>query len=239
MQQDSIFSILDTVDSTNNYAMKLVHAGVAKHGITFFAINQTDGKGQRANQWMSEPGANITMSTVLQMQMPIENQFLLSAAVACVTADFAYDITGVPFTIKWPNDLFWQDRKAGGILIENTIGANWKWSVVGIGINVNQHFSNSPLHRAASFYTITGSQYNPIALGRLLQQRLLQLAMPISKNIIAAYNERLYMRNKRVQLKKHNTILEATVVGVDEFGGLHTLEHPPFQFGEVTWLLGE
>ena len=56
------FSILDSVDSTNNYAMGMVHAGLAKHGMAWFANDQTAGKGQRSKQWESEPGMNIIMS---------------------------------------------------------------------------------------------------------------------------------------------------------------------------------
>src|SRR3954470_11214345 len=77
------FKILDKVDSTNNYAMAQVHAGLAKHGMACFAREQAAGKGQRGRQWDSEPGKNIALSLVLQPDLlKISQGFYLSATVA-------------------------------------------------------------------------------------------------------------------------------------------------------------
>ena len=66
MPEDRFFKILDTVDSTNNYAMTRVQAGMASHGMVWFAHEQSAGKGQRGKGWETQPGKNIAMSLVLQ-----------------------------------------------------------------------------------------------------------------------------------------------------------------------------
>ena len=83
------FTVLASVDSTNNYAMQMVHARLAKHGDVWFAIDQTKGKGQRSKQWVSNAGENITMSIVVEpCFLSPSDSFLLIAAVALVIFDF-------------------------------------------------------------------------------------------------------------------------------------------------------
>jgi BirA family transcriptional regulator, biotin operon repressor / biotin---[acetyl-CoA-carboxylase] ligase len=120
--------------------MAKVHAGLASHGTVFFAHEQSAGKGQRGKTWITEAGANIIMSIVLQPDLlEIKHQFALSACIAVCLHDFFQKYSGNDCRIKWPNDLYWRDRKTGGILIENVIlGTAWKYAIVGIGININQ-----------------------------------------------------------------------------------------------------
>src|SRR5215210_6618050 len=134
------FSTLPSVDSTNNYAMAQVHAGLARHGFVYSTLQQTAGKGQRGKTWSTDSGSNITLSVVLEPSgLNYAKQFFLSAAVALACLDFTRIYAGEKTKIKWPNDIYWSDRKAGGILIENVLkGEEWKHSIVGIGININQ-----------------------------------------------------------------------------------------------------
>lgn len=115
--------ILPVIDSTNNYAMGQATAGQAGHGTVYFALEQTAGKGQRGKTWLTTPGENIMMSVVIQPQaLKTSQQFLLSAAIALGCYDFFKNYAGEETRIKWPNDLYWRDRKAGGILIESRLG---------------------------------------------------------------------------------------------------------------------
>lgn len=115
--------ILPVIDSTNNYAMGQAVAGQAGHGTVYFALEQTAGKGQRGKTWLTTPGENIMMSVVIEPQaLKTSNQFLLSAAIALGCYDFFKNYAGEETCIKWPNDLYWRDRKAGGILIESRVG---------------------------------------------------------------------------------------------------------------------
>lgn len=89
MQAFELFRILDTVDSTNNYAMVQIHEGLAKHGMAVFARQQTAGKGQRGRNWLAEKDKSIALSTIIQPNMLLlQEQFILSAATALACAEF-------------------------------------------------------------------------------------------------------------------------------------------------------
>ena len=176
----SPFIELLSVDSTNNYALTKLHAGLTQHGAAFFAHEQIAGKGQRGKTWISEKDANLILSVVINPHHLLEltQQFLLSACVAVSAAEFFSRYAGDATRIKWPNDLYWSDRKAGGILIENIIGsqrsdtespiASWLWAVAGIGININQitrHFNSAPGENQKIFHSMNiAEQYNQVGV---------------------------------------------------------------------------
>ncbi len=243
MLNHSFFNILDSVDSTNNYAMARVHAGLAKHGEFWFSKEQTAGKGQRGKSWVSDANMNIAMSLVLAPgKLKIAEPFHLSAAIACICFDFFKQYAGVETKIKWPNDIFWRDRKAGGILIENVFaGRSWKWSVVGIGININQtNFCDEILH-AVSLKQITGKQFDIIGLAKELHQMLISglTELKPAKQVLDLYNEHLYKKNKKVSLKKDTQKFETVIKEVTAHGRLVTVDalEREFNFGEVEWVL--
>ncbi len=151
--------------------MGKVHAGKASHGTIFFAHEQLAGKGQRGRTWISSPGDNIMMSTVLEpVFLPITQQFSLSVAIALACHDFYSRHAGAEETrIKWPNDLYWRDRKAGGILIENSFrGDQWLFAVAGTGININQVQFPDDLRNPVSLRQITGRSFSAVDLAREL-----------------------------------------------------------------------
>ena len=161
---DTNFVILDVVHSTNNYAMENVHARMAKHGKAYFSTNQIAGKGQRGKVWEAEKGQNIALSIVLEPSMlSIVQQFRLSTVVSLACFNFLSKYAGEETSIKWPNDIYWRDRKAGGVLIENILqGKDWKYSVVGIGININQTIFDPALPNPVSLKQITGKTFDPV-----------------------------------------------------------------------------
>lgn len=245
MPGDSFFRILDTVDSTNNYAMAKVHAGMAGHGMAWFAREQTAGKGQRGKNWKTEPGKNITMSLVLQPeQLNAGQQFYLSAAIALACFDFFSGYAGQETKIKWPNDLFWRDRKAGGVLIENVFhGKKWKWAVVGIGININQSKFDRSIKKPVSLKQITGKESDAIALAKELHGLLMNTVDGLDARsygaLIERYNKQLFKLNEKIVLKKGNERFETVVKGVSRQGRLLTASpaEQEFDFGEVEWVL--
>ncbi len=243
MGEDGFFTILDTVDSTNNYAMGAIHEGLATHGKCWLAREQTAGKGQRGKSWAMEKGKNIAMSLVLEPgRLQITNQFHLSAAVALTCFEFFNTYTGSETKIKWPNDLFWRDRKAGGVLIENVLqGKNWKWAVVGIGININQTKFDTFLNKAVSLKQITGQSFNVIDLAKELHALLMKYlsGKETAEIIMEQYNEHLYKLNNKVTLKKDGVKFDTVIKEVTPQGRLITVdavEHA-FDFGEVEWIL--
>ncbi len=239
--------ILPSVDSTNNYAMAQLRAGLASPGQAWLALEQTAGRGQRQKNWVAEPGSSITMSIALKPSLPLQQQFLLSAGVALGVYDFFFQLAGDETKIKWPNDIYWRDRKAGGILIENLVagegkpGNNWAWAVAGIGVNVNQGAFPRAIAHAVSLLQITGKRWDIIelvkALCSALQQRMGQLNKPAA--LMESYNQVLYKRGEPVRLKKGARIFDASVKEVNERGELvvTTSIEEVFSFGEVEWIL--
>jgi BirA family biotin operon repressor/biotin-[acetyl-CoA-carboxylase] ligase len=134
------FIILNTTESTNNHAMEALRSGNVADGTVFFALEQTKGKGQRSKSWFSNKGENLVLSTIRDTTaLKIDNQFQISCITALACHDLISSYTDDDVRIKWPNDLYWRDRKAGGILIENMIkGNSWDKAIIGIGININQ-----------------------------------------------------------------------------------------------------
>jgi len=239
------FTILSSVESTNNYAMRQVQEGMASHGAAWFALEQTAGKGQRGKQWSSSPNMNIIISIVLEPgSLQAHQQFLLSATVALACYDFFAKYAGSETSVKWPNDLYWRDRKAGGILIENNFyGSQWQYAIAGIGININQTNFGDHLPNAVSLGQITGLHYDPARLARelcsALEIRYRELQKEDHISIISNYRQVMYKRDCSVKLKKENAVFETTVRGITEDGRLLTEDvlERTFEFGEVEWLI--
>ncbi|MBX2932962.1 MAG: biotin--[acetyl-CoA-carboxylase] ligase [Ferruginibacter sp.] len=242
MLQESFFNILDTVDSTNIYAMKQIHAAMATHGMAWFAREQTAGKGQRGKSWKSEKDKNIALTLVVEPgRLQFNNQFQVSAAVALACFEFFSNYAGDETKIKWPNDLYWRDRKAGGILIENIIqGKNWKWALVGIGININQTKYNDALKNPVSLKQITGKDFDVMELAKVLHGLLMKYINGLKQDdsIISAYNQNLYKQNHLVTLKKEGEVFETVIKEVSATGQLVTVDarERQFDFGEVEWV---
>lgn len=238
------FIILPQVDSTNNYAMRQIQAGLAIHGITWFACEQTAGKGQRGKSWLTTPNQNIMLSTVVQPGLLPAQQFGLSATVALACYDFYKNYAGDETRIKWPNDLYWRDRKAGGILIENVFrGADWLYAVAGIGININQVQFDASLPNPVSLKQITGKDFDAVELAtelcRALELRYQALVTGGADSIMETYRKVLYRMNEPVTLKKGNILFETTICGVSDSGRLLTKDviEREFDFGEVEMII--
>lgn len=251
------FTELLSVDSTNNYAFEQIHDGLAQHGATFFAHEQLKGKGQRGKTWAAKKANNLVLSIVIDPRpLLLNQQFQLSACVAVSAWEFFSGYAGDATTIKWPNDIYWQDRKAGGILIENVVSVSnhqsavdsqqsdsWKWAVAGIGININQTIFPEEIKNPVSLKQITGKQYNPVELAKefcsILNKNFTELITKGFENIYSLYLDHLYKKNQVLKFKAGPRIFEATVKTVSLSGSLvlqHSIEEE-FDFGQVEWLI--
>ena len=251
------FIELQSIDSTNNYALAQIHANLAQPGTCYFAHEQTAGKGQRGKSWATEKATNITLSIALKplFLQPFQ-QFYLSTCVAVATHQFLNNYAGGALKIKWPNDLYWQNKKLGGILIENIIGergddqiketgqaTNWKWAVIGIGININQTNFPPDLKRPVSLKQINGQNFNTVELAKKLCQTIERFYNELENqgpdSIFKIYNEVLYKKDEAVKFKKGNRYFEAIVKSVNQTGQLtvfHSIEEK-FDFREVEWVI--
>ena len=226
--------------------MAQVAAGAASHGTLFFAYDQWAGKGQRGRSWTSNPGENIVLSAVLEpVAFPASRIFSLSACVALACHDLFSRYAGKEETaIKWPNDLYWRDRKAGGILIENHFrGERWALAIAGMGININQVRFPESARNPVSLKQITGLSFDAVALarelGECLDRRYRELERGEADALVSTYNHCLYGRGKAVRLKKDNAVFETTVKEVTMSGELITRDtiERRFGFGEVEWII--
>ena len=171
---------LSTIDSTNIYAMAQIKAGLAKSGSCFRADFQTQGKGQHGRVWESSKGQNILCSYILELEKldalkkwSPTDQIGFSAAIALGIRAFFDAHTNGDTKIKRPNDIYWRDRKAGGILIENLLkGKAWTWAVLGIGININQTVFSPEAPNPVSLKQITGRDWDILSLQEALSKAL-------------------------------------------------------------------
>lgn len=225
--------------------MAMVHAGMAEHGMGWLAREQTAGKGQRGRQWLAEPGQNIVLSLALQPPAAFTHHpFAFSMAVALGVHSFFTALAGDETRLKWPNDLYWRDRKAGGILIENIYtGAAWQWAVAGMGININQTVFDPELKNPVSLRQITGKQFDVEALGRQLQQDVItSVADWAAQGVTAchtAYQQQLYGLGQVIKLRSGNQVFQTTVTGVSTEGQLQVQDVLARQFavGQAEWVL--
>lgn len=239
------FYELGEVDSSNNYAMRMVQAQLAGHGATWFAHFQNAGKGQRGKQWKAEAGQNIMMSCVIEpTAVSIDNQFILNVAVALACFDLFNKYAINKTSIKWPNDIYWGDRKAGGILIENLLkGEKWKYSIAGMGININQTLFPEALKNPVSLKQITGKTFNVVDLAKelcdCLENRWQQLSSKVYDELLSEYSNHLYKLNREATFKKENAVFNAIVKGVNKKGGLliQTDTLSTIAYGSVEWVL--
>jgi BirA family biotin operon repressor/biotin-[acetyl-CoA-carboxylase] ligase len=218
-------TILSSINSTNIYAMQEISDGLATNGKAYFTFEQTAGKGQRGKKWESEVGQNIMVSIVIKPEnLTIQDIFFGNAAVAIACYDFFSALAGDETSIKWPNDIYWRDRKAGGILIENVFsGQTWKHSVIGIGININQVKFDPNLPNPVSLLQITGKTFDLLELlnplFQAIQSRWNQLYTG-KPAVLALYNEKLYKKDKKITITKNNCVTTATLKGVNANGQL-------------------
>lgn len=153
--------LLETA-STNTYAINLLKEQQLPEGSVVITDRQVAGRGQRGNQWISEPAANITLSIILYPNfLNLNNHFLLSKIIALsIQKTILHFLKNDKFNIKikWPNDIMADNLKISGVLIENSIfQGRIKNSIIGIGLNVNQRNfgSNELIHKATSLNTLT------------------------------------------------------------------------------------
>ncbi len=206
------------------------------------ALQQTNGKGQRGKQWQTGKNENLALSIVLNSNtITLLQQFLLQTFV-CVGLVNYLNTLKTGFCIKWPNDIYYNDRKAAGILIENIVsGSTWRFAIVGIGLNVNQVAFANELTNAISLQQITGNSFDlytvAVSICNSLQQNWENfLQLPLA--FLQRYNNNLYKKGQFVKVKHQNEILEILVKNVNEQGLLicGKKAEVSFTYGSIDWI---
>ncbi|HEX2394530.1 MAG TPA: biotin--[acetyl-CoA-carboxylase] ligase [Bacteroidales bacterium] len=221
---------LESVDSTNNYAMNLLRNENPSEGTVILAGYQTVGKGQGGNTWQSERNQNLLFSVILKPDfLKAEKQFYLSMCISNGLSAFIENTAGHSH-IKWPNDILLKGKKVAGILIENTIMIDkLHASVAGIGVNVNQLSFPADLPDAVSISKVTGKEYNLLdLLNDLLDSLKLALEPLYCANmaeIRTAYLNRLYRLNEWARYKDDSGTFEGRINDVADTGELIVEKH--------------
>lgn len=135
---------INETNSTNNYLQSLCSEQKVEELTVIVADFQTSGRGQRGNSWESDPGKNLLFSTVIFPEfLEARRQFLISQIISLAIKE-ELDTYTSDISIKWPNDIYWKEKKICGMLIENDLmGRNINQSIAGIGININQEIFHS------------------------------------------------------------------------------------------------
>ncbi len=152
---------LDAIDSTNEFLKGLANKQLIENFTVVTAENQTNGKGQMGSVWDSETGKNLIMSVLIkELQFSNDQIFNLNIAISMAVVKALDELMIPKLTIKWPNDIMSDNKKVGGILIENTIKSNGTiFSIIGLGLNVNQtNFTQLP--NATSLSVVLKKQFD-------------------------------------------------------------------------------
>jgi BirA family biotin operon repressor/biotin-[acetyl-CoA-carboxylase] ligase len=225
----------DEIDSTNAYLQRK-HSEADIRNWVVSANEQTAGKGMGSNSWESEAGKNLTFSLAVDMNfLPAEKQFLLSKAVPLGIIDVLDNILpNEKLSIKWPNDIIYENRKLAGILINSTIKANMMdVSIIGIGLNVNQmQFKDWPTH-PISLKQITSETYD---LQPLLEQIVEHILIKVKQLndtpavIEQDYLKRLFRYHTWADYEVEGKIVRLFMTGIDKFGRLQLLDEQQKMF---------
>ena len=164
MKNELTYFHFDEINSTNSYLYDKMSVGDDVAGMVVTASYQSAGRGMDKNRWESEKGKNLLFSIALNVSyLEAENQFKISQAVAVAIVETLQNIVDTDkLFIKWPNDIYFGDKKLAGMLIQNTIeGRMMGVSIIGIGLNVNQiEFSKDIL--------------NPISLKMIAEEKKIE-----------------------------------------------------------------
>ncbi len=191
---------IEETASTNTRLIEMASSGPLEEGTVLLTREQTSGRGQAGNYWESEPGKNLTFSMLLNPDfLNLRQHFLLSEMVSNSIRQ-VLDQYIDQVTIKWPNDIYFRNKKMAGILIENSIlSERITQSVIGIGLNVNQEQFRSDAPNPVSLEQILGSETDPdLLLEALINQLKLnyeKLKAGKTDEIRQFYHDSLYRRN--------------------------------------------
>ena len=232
---------LALADSTNAELRRLNPAA----NVAVWAEHQTAGRGQRGNVWLSRPGCNLLLSAAWHPTgLKPARQFALSMAAALAVAD-TLAFHGIAAKVKWPNDIYVDNRKICGILIENAVGVTLERSIIGIGLNVNQLEFPPSLPNPVSMRQLTGRRHNrhevaTTLLGAL--ERLLPMAETEegAASLHSLFMQRMWRGDGLPHPFRDTATGErfmAAIEGVLPSGLLCLTGRAPYAFKEVEFLL--
>ena len=239
------FRYHDEIESTNIEAKNLAGAG-APEGTVVVAESQSAGRGRLGRRWTSPAGKGLLFSVLLRPPVSMADVHLLTIVAATAACDAIESLVPVRMRIKWPNDLFVDDRKVGGILLEVAGEQDAiDWVVVGLGLNVNTEYGELPVALRRTAVSLKVASGQPVDRSELLARLLLSLEetyLDVVRNgfagVLARFRERDYLLRRCVSVETRRGPVVGEAAGIDERGALLVqLPHrhmQRFHSGEVT-----
>ncbi len=234
----------DSIESTNNFASDLLIKNKIVEETVIYTDSQTKGKGLGTNTWLSEDYKNLIFSLVVFPEIKVERHFILSMIISLAICDYL-DFKGVKAQIKWPNDIYYKNKKLAGILIENSIyGDTLKSSIIGIGLNLNQKEFPVSLPNPISLTNITSEIYDVDKeveiISKIISDKLIELKNENYISIHKYYLERLYLLGCLAEFKAEGKILKGQIKDVKSDGHLIVcdlnFEEHEYYFKEIEFL---
>ena len=213
----------DAVNSTNDILLKWAENKSTPNSCVIWALSQQKGRGQHGRVWESNSAENLTFSMLIRHDgMTVMEQFIFNKAISVALLKSLH-VFSPNFKIKWPNDIYLNGKKIAGVLIENSIKGKYiDYSVVGIGINVNQRKFAKDLKNAGSLITEIGEE---VELENLLYQIVDHIEFFVNylhnkhcKKILNTYLDNLYRKDTISVFKKGDKKFNGIIRGVDKFG---------------------
>lgn len=242
--KEPILIHLEEVTSTSSYLRNLSNIKSLEDGCTVYADFQTAGRGQKGNFWESKQGENLLFSTILYpVALKADRPFVVSQVISLAIRDVLSRYTD-DISIKWPNDIYWNEKKITGILIENDLmGDEVNKIIIGVGINLNQEYFASDAPNPISLKQITGNSY-PVK--EILEQVIERMFFYYEKIefpdlIKAQYKQSLFRKNGFHLFADTHTTFLAQIHDVEDSGllvlKLESGEIRKFAFKEIRYIL--
>ena len=216
---------LHETNSTNSYLDELCNNSSVEELTSVYTDFQTAGRGQRGNSWESEAGKNLLFSFVVYPEfLEAHRQFYLSQVTALALHDVLSSYTeGI--SIKWPNDIYWKDKKICGTLIENDLtGIHISRSISGTGVNLNQERFLSDAPNPVSLCQITGNQYNPREILEQIMEKVTEYYQLLKENRTEVqetrYKEALYRKEGLHLFRDKDGDFRARIADIEPNGRL-------------------
>lgn len=234
----------ETLLSTNEYMKELSSNKLLESFTTIYCGNQTKGKGQQGNSWYSTPFKNLTFSIILFPNIHVLNSFDLNIIIS-MSIKKSLDIFFDTVKIKWPNDIYVNEKKICGILVENTIDKNIiTKSIIGIGLNVNEICFPNNIHRSTSFFIEKNKEFDLNIILDLLISDIKYIYEDFLRNkekYLDLYLKNLLFFNKKMIFEDSKGTFEGKIINVSEKGYLivlssENLEERKYSFKEIKYI---
>jgi len=236
---------VERLNSTNLYSSDLLNKQEVSDVTVVYTLLQTQGRGIGTNVWYSEDSKNLLFSIIKFPEIEIEKHFCLNMIISLAICDYL-NLKGVLAKIKWPNDIYIENNKIAGILVENKFyGEIIKSSIIGVGLNLNQTYFPEEIPNPISLKKITGIEFNIDDEVREISE-IISAKIDKCKNlefdeIKSKYLKFLYRMKIESKFKVNDDIFTATIIDVDKDGYLvvvdNKLQTRKFYFKEIEYVI--